>query len=105
MVAYDSRRWPDPTMRLSQPVLDALSGSLRAQRGVGREPTRELHEAIVAAANEARERSIAPETLLVQLKLLAEEAGYTRELGQEETNALRERIVSACVAAYYAETS
>ena len=103
MVAYDPRRWPDPSMRLSQPVLDALSCSLRAQRAAGREPTSELQQAIVAAATEARERNIAPETLLVQLKLLAEESGFWRELGNEESNALRERIVSACVRAYFAE--
>ena len=103
MVAYDPRRPADSTMRLSQPVVDALSGSLRAQREAGREPTPELHQAIVAAANEARDRNMPPETLLVQLKRLAEDAGFLRELGQEATNALRERIVSACVAAYFAE--
>ena len=89
-------------MRLSQPVLEALSGSLRQQRSAGRDPIPELHDAIVAAAKEARERNIAPETLLVQLKRLADETGFARELGQEETNLLRERIVSACVAAYFA---
>ena len=103
MVAYDPRRWPDPSMRLSQPVLDALSGSLRAQRGAGREPSDALQRAIVEAANEARARNMAPETLLVQLKLLAEESGFSRELGNEEISALRERIVSACVRAYFAE--
>jgi hypothetical protein len=90
-------------MRLSQPVLDALSGSLLAQRGAGREPAPALRHAITEAAREARERNIAPETLLVQLKQLADETGFARELGQEETNALREKIVSACVAAYFAE--
>jgi hypothetical protein len=103
MFADDPRPGPDPMTRLSQPVLETLSDCLRAQRAAGREPTPSLHEAITAAAAEARERNMPPEMLLVQLKHLAEEVGIVKELGQEETNALRERIVSACVAAYFAE--
>jgi hypothetical protein len=88
-------------MRLSQATLDALSDALRQQRRVGLPPLPVLGEAIGAAANEARERGITPELLLIQLKLAVEEAGLMPTLGDDRSPALREWIVSACVAAYY----
>jgi hypothetical protein len=39
--------------------------------------------------------------LLVQLKLVAEEAGVNPVLGDGGAGALREWLVTACVAAYY----
>lgn len=102
MVAYDPRRWPDPSMRLSQPTLDALKSALTEQRGAGHEPLPSLKEAVVSAAHESRDRGITPELLLIQLKLLAEEAGFSPALGDDRAGVLREWIVSACVAAYFA---
>ena len=73
-----------------------------AQRAQGRTPSAELEAAIQSAARDARERSISPESLLVQLKLVAEEAGVYPSIGIDEgTNALREWLVSACVTAYF----
>lgn len=102
MVAYDTR-WPNPDRRLSQETLDALADALRAQRAAGREPIPQLEAAIHAAAREATARAIPPESLLVQLKLLAEQAGMPPHMGDEGASALREWIVRACVAAYFAK--
>ena len=88
-------------MRLSQPVLDTLTEALREQRRAGRSPIPKLRDAICSAALEARTRDIAPEALLIQLKLLADDVGPIPTLGDVEASALREWIVSACVAAYF----
>jgi hypothetical protein len=65
-------------------------------------PSAELETAIQSAARDARERSIPPEMLLVQLKLVAEEAGVFPSIGvDEESNVLREWLVTACVNAYF----
>ena len=65
-------------------------------------PSAELEAAIQAAARDARARSITPEVLLVQLKLVAEEAGVIPAIGMDEpANVLREWLVTACVNAYF----
>lgn len=102
MVAYDPKRWPDETRRLRDETIDALRAAIAAQRAQGRTPSAELEAAIQSAARDARERSIAPETLLVQLKLVAEEAGVIPAIGLDEpANVLREWLVTACVTAYF----
>jgi hypothetical protein len=102
MVAYDPRRWPDADRRLRDETIDALRDAIRAQHAKGSEPLPELETAIQAAARDARERAIQPETLLVQLKLVAEEAGVMPAIGVDErSNALREWLVTACVNAYF----
>ena len=102
MVAYDPRRWPDADRRLSDTTIDALRAAITDQRKAGRTPTPELEAAIHLAAKDARERAITPEVLLVQLKLVAEEAGMYPTIGLDEgTNALREWLVSACVNANF----
>jgi len=102
MVAYDPRRWPDADRRLRDETIDALRAAIRAQRSRGRTPSAELEAAIQTAARDARERNISPEVLLVQLKLVAEEAGVYPSIGLDESaNALREWLVSACVNAYF----
>jgi hypothetical protein len=102
MVAYDSRRWPDEDRRLRAETLDALRAAITAQRQRGPTPSPELEAAIQTAARDARERQIAPESLLVQLKLVAEQAGgYPGLGGDDSSNALREWLVTACVNAYF----
>ena len=103
MVAYDPRRWPDADRRLRDETLDALRAAIAAQRKMGSKPSSELQDAIDLAARDARERGIQPETLLVQLKLVAEEAGVYTVIGDTEdgATALREWLVSACVNAYF----
>ena len=105
MVAYDSRRWPDPSMRLSEPTLDALTAAFREQRNAGLTPLASLKEAVVGAATEAREKGIAPEALLIQLKHVADQSLPPAMLGDGQTTSLREWIVRACVAAYFAKGS
>lgn len=102
MVAHDPRRWPAPDRRLRDETIEALTGAIKRQRAMGRDPSPELTEAIHAAAADARERGIPPEMLLVQMKLVAEEAGVAPALGIDESaNALREWLVTACVTAYF----
>lgn len=103
MVAYDSRRWPDATKRLTTETLAALSAALNEQRVSGRDAVDSLRAAVGSAAREARERAIPPESLLVQLKLVADETGFPPMLGDEATNAVREWMVNACITAYYQE--
>jgi hypothetical protein len=102
MIAYDPRRWPNADRRLRDETIEALRSAIVAQRARGREPSAQLEAAIHAAARDARERSITPEVLLVQLKLVAEEAGIPPMIGDESANALREWLVTACVNAYFA---
>jgi hypothetical protein len=102
MVAHDPRRWPDKERRLRDETIDALRAAITAQRAQGRTPSAELEAAIQSAARDARERAITPETLLVQLKLVAEEAGVIPSIGVDESaNVLREWLVTACVNAYF----
>ena len=102
MAALDSRHWPDAAKRLKEDTIVALRDAIIAQRDAGREPTHVLRDAVSSAARDARERAIPPEALLVQLKMIAEEAGVPPMIGADEgATALREWLVSACVAAYY----
>jgi hypothetical protein len=105
MVAYDPRRWPEPEKRLRDETIDALRSAIASQRAMGRTPSAELEAAIQATARDARERGIPPELLLVQLKLVADEAGVMSAIGIDESaNALREWLVTACVTAYFRTT-
>ena len=101
MVAHDPRRWPSADKRLSDETICALRDAILAQKQLGPTPSPQLEAAIQAAARDARERALNPEVLLVQLKLVAEEAGVTPILGDSSAGALREWLVTACVSAYY----
>ena len=101
MVAHDPRRWPAGDKRLSDQTIAVLRDAIVAQKQLGATPSPQLEAAIQAAARDARERGINPEVLLVQLKLVAEEAGVNPVLGESGAGALREWLVTACVAAYY----
>jgi len=103
MVAYDPRRWPDADRRLRDETIDALRTAISAQRSKGRTPLPELEAAIDMAARDARERGIPPEMLLVQLKLVAEDAGVFSGINgaEEGANAMREWLVTACLNAYF----
>src|SRR4051812_36816116 len=101
MTAHDPRRWPEADKRLSEPTIAALRDAIAAQKSVGSSPLPQLEVAIHSAARDARERGMNPEVLLIQLKLIAEEAGVIPKLGDGTSGALREWLVTACVAAYY----
>ncbi|HEY4131821.1 MAG TPA: hypothetical protein VGM50_14475 [Gemmatimonadaceae bacterium] len=106
MVAYDSRRALDPAQILSQESVAALRAALTDQRLAGPAPTPALQRAIVVAAREARARELPPETLLIQLKGLADEIGIlqpdqTVAPGQSRMLHVREWMVSALLRAYW----
>ena len=103
MVACDSQRTPDDSRSLSAVTIEALLAALVQQRVAGLPATPELRRAIRLAGAEARERDLAPETLLVQLKALADEAGLAAP-GWEQTAArsnVREWMVGAMLRAYW----
>lgn len=102
MVAYDSRRALDPSKLLGSDVVEALRAALLAQRNEAGKPTAALRSAIAAAANQARERDLPPEALLIQLKALADQVGLTARR-PEDVSAMnvREWMVGALLRAYW----
>jgi hypothetical protein len=105
MVAYDSRRGSDGRKRLSDASSSALLDALREQRNAGNTPAPPLKDAITAAANEARDTAMEPEQLIVQLKQIAEHAGFPATMGDEQSSTIREWMVSACIEAYFGASS
>jgi hypothetical protein len=106
MVAYDSRRALDPAQILGQETVAALRTALAEQRMAGSEPTAALQRAISAAAREARSRELPPETLLIQLKGLADEIGIRAPEhgvapGPSRAPHVREWMVQALLCAYW----
>lgn len=102
MVAYDSRRMPDPAHLLRPETVSALRAALVEQRASGIDPVPSLTEAIRAAAREARERRLPAEALIIQLKALADEVGLPLA-GPEPggRRQVREWMVTACLRAYW----
>lgn len=102
MVAYDSRRTPDPSKLLGRQTLEALRAALVEQRDNGGVARPGLRRAIAAAADEARARELPPETLLIQLKALADEVGLAaRQPGDAPAANVREWMVGALLRAYW----
>lgn len=104
MVAYDSRRMPDPEHMLRPETIAALRAALEEQRGAGVEPVNSLSEAIRAASREARERHLPPEALLIQLKALADDVGLplvSASPDRARRREVREWMVTACLRAYW----
>jgi hypothetical protein len=103
MVAYDSRRMPDPAFLLAPATVAALRGALEEQRVAGPDPTPALTVAIRNAATEARERQLQPEALVIQLKALADEVGLPATgRGPDGRRVIREWMITACLRAYWA---
>lgn len=104
MVAYDSRRTPDPEHLLSSETVEALRVALDDQlaAGAGAEPIGALHDAIRVAAKEGRERKLAPEALIIQLKQLANDVGLPPVEGdrRHRTN-IREWMITTSLRAYW----
>jgi len=103
MVAFDSRRTPDPSQLLHPETVDALRTALAAQRAARGDATPELSEAIRAAADEARTRELPPEALLIQLKQLADDVGLSPDDPEAaKPRRIREWMVGALLRAYWA---
>jgi hypothetical protein len=101
MVAYDSRRVPDPSQLLRQETVDELRAALAAQARARAEPTERLANAIRAAAHEARERTLQPEALIIQIKQLADDAGLLSEPDQHARSDFRTWMVRTLLQAYF----
>lgn len=102
MVAYDSRRVPNPEHMLRPETIAALRSALEEQRKAGVDPVSSLSESIRAASREARERHLPPEALLIQLKVLADEVGLPAvSIDRTRKREVREWMVTACLRAYW----
>jgi hypothetical protein len=101
MNAPDSLRPPEP--RTLSPSTLARLRSVIAQRAIGPTgPDGELRDALHAAADEARERTLRPEELIIALKTLLEDISNDRP-GWNSTDQLRFRewLVTTAIRAYY----
>jgi hypothetical protein len=102
MVAYDSRRMPDPAHLLSPEAIGLLRAALTEQRSAGRQPTRALVNAVRAASREARERQLPAEALVIQLKVLADEVGLPMMAADiHPGREVQEWMITACLRAYW----
>lgn len=103
MVAYDSRRTPDPSQLLHPETVGALRTALTAQRTSREGASPQLTEAIRMAAIEARQRDLPPEALLIQLKQLADDVGLAADdPDAAKPRRIREWMVGALLRAYWA---
>jgi hypothetical protein len=67
-------------------------------------PTSEITDLLRRVAREARENGVRPEELLVTFKQLWNSlAGSTRSQLPEQSEQVRQNLVTLCIKAYYAE--
>ncbi len=95
----DSSAFPEPrplSERVDAQLRDAIVG---VQRNTGTEDA--LREALREAAAEARQRGLRPEELIIALKALIDDLPGMRSPATEDRVRLRDRIVSACIRAYF----
>jgi hypothetical protein len=104
MVAYDSRRTPDPAQQLLPRTADALREALALQSRAGQDPLPELRAAVRLAAQDARDRQLRPENVLAQLNaILADAAIDVTPQGPTPNRGLRQWLITACLRAYWDE--
>jgi hypothetical protein len=102
MIAYDSRRMPDPAQLLYPDTIAALRSALIEQRDCGAEPIKSLSTAIQSAAREGRARNLPPQAVLIQLTVLADEIGLPAAAPDcDPKGHMREWMVTACLRAYW----
>jgi hypothetical protein len=103
MVAYDSRRTPDPEHLLSPETVEMLRVALNSQLRAGAvaEPIAELFDAVQTAAREARERKLVPEALIIQLKQLANDVGLPAVEADRRRKNIREWMITTSLRAYW----
>lgn len=98
MMALDSSHVPP--RQLSQATLGALESALREYVAVGASSS--LPSALVLLADEAREKHILPEQLLIVLKdLWRSLPAVSAKTDSGEHARLMERVVSMCIKEYY----
>jgi hypothetical protein len=104
VVAFDSRRMPDPSQLLEPATAAAIKKGFVAQLSAGAvDPLPELIEAIRRAGAEAKARKLLPEALIIQLKALADEAGLPHpDSSASSRQSVRQWMVAATLKAYWA---
>lgn len=101
MMAHDSRFSPEPRP-LSDETLAVLRKAVLGHLERKSDPERELEQAVAAVVDEARERSMRPEELIIAFKALyATLPDPPTIAARAEQLRLRERLVTACIHAYY----
>ena len=98
MMAFD--RTPSP--RLESDTVDALRVVMNRAVAHGTHPD-ELHDVLCRAANEARDKGIQAEQLLVVMKDLWHSLPELRSISDgERQNELLQQLISRCIEQYYA---
>lgn len=102
MMAFNST--PTPPERLTEPTLAAVRAALmRALDEPGRDA--ELERALRAMAQEARDKQMRAERLLIELKeIWATLPGSRRGDGQQEQSGRLQRLVTLCIDEYYSKS-
>ena len=102
MVAYDSRRPPTPLSDATRELLRVAIADALGRNGDGGQL---LREALLVAAGEAREKSMRPEELIIELKHVFTGVIHGRSVSAHgEEKRLREWLVTNCLKAYYGKT-
>jgi hypothetical protein len=95
---------PNPLMPqprpLSESTLEQVRRAIQGRRQSPAAGDSELRAALAVVAQEARERTIRPEELIVTLKQLIDDLPGARSSSAEERR-LREWIVTTCIHAYF----
>ena len=99
MNAYDSSSAPEPRP-LSAPIRALLGDAIDAVYRGDAGSDEKLRDALRQASAEARDRGLRPEELIVAIKTLLDDIPGNG-LGAADQLRLRDRIVSACIKAYF----
>ena len=103
MMAFDSRSTPEPRS-LSDSTLAALRDAVLQVWNDPEQAESVLHGAIAQTVDEARQRALRAEEVIVSFKsLLASLPELNSPVRRLEAARLRERLITLCIRAYYAE--
>jgi hypothetical protein len=104
MVAYNPRSPRDDNRTLSPEVAEGLRRSLAARWTDPEAYENGLSTALTAAAQEARERGMRPEELLLALKAIEEDVAETLNVvDTQDRDRFRFWLVRACMRAFFSE--
>jgi hypothetical protein len=101
MMAHDSRFSPEPRP-LSDETFEVLRTAVLAHLGRKADPEGGLEHAVTAVVDEARDRSMRPEELIIAFKALyAILPDPQTTAARAEQLRLREQLITACIRAYF----
>ena len=93
-----------PVNSLSESVTKELRSALAEQLRKPDQPAPELNELLARVAQEAREKNLKPEELLIIFKQLWNSlAESMRPQSADQFERIRQNLVTICIKAYYAE--